>query len=59
MLIEYARVSTAEQNLSLQIDALQKSWCERIYEDELSRTKYNRPGLIGLHLQMGFLSHAL
>lgn len=42
----YARVSTTDQNLSLQKDALEKAGCERIYEDELSGTKDNRPGLL-------------
>ena len=46
MLIGYARVSTSDQNLSLQKDALQKAGCERIYEDELSGTKDNRPDLL-------------
>ena len=46
MLIGYARVSTTDQNLSLQKDALEKAGCERIYEDELSGTKDNRPGLL-------------
>ena len=41
MLIGYARVSTTDQNLSLQKDALEKAGCERIYEDELSGTKDN------------------
>jgi DNA invertase Pin-like site-specific DNA recombinase len=33
MKIGYARVSTAEQNLSLQKDALQKAGCEKFFED--------------------------
>jgi len=45
MLIGYARVSTTDQNLSLQKDALIKASCERIYEDEISGTKDNRLGL--------------
>jgi len=32
MFIVYARVSTTDQNISLQIVALSKAGCERIYE---------------------------
>ena len=35
MLIGYARVSTSDQNLNLQKDALLKIGCEKIYEDEI------------------------
>jgi len=45
MLIGYARVSTADQNLLLQKNALQLAGCEKIFEDEMSGTKDNRPGL--------------
>jgi DNA invertase Pin-like site-specific DNA recombinase len=45
MLIGYARVSTDDQNLDLQKDALEKIGCERILEDHLSGVKDQRPGL--------------
>ncbi|WP_295998920.1 recombinase family protein [Rugamonas sp.] len=44
-LIGYARVSTAEQDTALQTDALRMAGCERIFEDSISGTKINRPGL--------------
>ena len=45
MFIGYARVSMTDQNLSLQKEALQKCGCEKIYEDEISGTRANKPGL--------------
>jgi DNA invertase Pin-like site-specific DNA recombinase len=45
MLIGYARVSTDDQNLDLQRDALTKSGCERLFEDQLSGARSERPGL--------------
>ena len=45
MLIGYARVSTQDQNLNLQIDALRKSGCEKVFDDKVSGTRAERPGL--------------
>lgn len=36
MLVGYARVSTSEQSLYLQLDALKKAECSKIYEDHIS-----------------------
>ncbi len=45
MIIGYARVSTDDQNLVLQLVALKKEGCEKIYQDTVSGMKKNRPGL--------------
>ena len=45
MLIGYARVSTLDQNLDLQIDALTKGGCHRLFDDKISSSRAERPGL--------------
>jgi DNA invertase Pin-like site-specific DNA recombinase len=45
MLIGYARVSTLEQTLDLQKDALTKAECSKIFTDTISGAKTERKGL--------------
>lgn len=45
MKIGYARVSTKDQNLDLQVDALNKACCHKIYTEVMSGTKNERPVL--------------
>jgi DNA invertase Pin-like site-specific DNA recombinase len=55
MLIGYARVSTHDQTLNLQRDALEKAECEKIITDQITGTKAERKGLTEAlsHLRTG------
>lgn len=55
MKIGYARVSTKDQSLELQIDALQKAGCEKIYQEIASGARSDRPALTTMldHLRSG------
>lgn len=45
MKIGYARVSTKEQSLAMQVDALKKAGCDKIHEEIASGAKTSRPVL--------------
>jgi DNA invertase Pin-like site-specific DNA recombinase len=45
MRIGYARVSTGDQNLDLQLDELGEAGCEKIYEEQVSGAAKERPEL--------------
>jgi DNA invertase Pin-like site-specific DNA recombinase len=53
--IGYARVSTEDQRLALQLDALEQAGCKPIFSDKVSGTRPQRPGLTEAlsHLRSG------
>ena len=46
MNVGYNCVSTFDQNLDLQVDALKRAGCEKLFTDTMSGAKAERPGLV-------------
>jgi predicted site-specific integrase-resolvase len=55
--VGYARVSTTEQDLALQRDALIAAGCERVFDDRSSGARADRPGLAQVlaYLRSGYV----
>jgi DNA invertase Pin-like site-specific DNA recombinase len=62
MLVGYARVSTTEHNLDLQLDALKKAGCAEgyIFTDKITGTREERSGhrSIPVHTRISWVSYA-
>src|SRR6476661_897988 len=55
MLVGYARVSTHEQTLALQQDALKRAGCERVFTDTVSGAKWTAQERAGLTNALAFM----
>jgi DNA invertase Pin-like site-specific DNA recombinase len=56
MLLGYARVSTVDQNLALQRDALTEAGCTKIFTEQMSGAVTDRPALCCTDQQPGEVS---
>jgi len=52
MYIGYARVSTDDQNLAIQIQALEQAGCQRIFQEKLTGAHRQRPELVRMLEQL-------
>jgi len=52
MKIGYARVSTTDQNLEIQLQELNKAGCEKVYKEKVSGTHLKRPELLRMLEQL-------
>ena len=61
MKVGYARVSTLEQNLDLQLQALNKADCEIIFQEKVSGANRQRPEFQRMldHLRLDFFETTL